>query len=128
MDNSTIVKLPVEGQEVKPKSKAGRKPDPNKLQFKTIGLRSEQWEWLGLWRPGQDNPTVLVGELVERARAFWPGGPDVFGHKSDKPRKKPLPRALTAYAKQRGLSRQEAIAEVVAAFFAVQEGAKDGAD
>lgn len=42
MDNSTIVKLETVEEQDKPKSRAGRKPDPNNLRFKSIGLRPEQ--------------------------------------------------------------------------------------
>ena len=55
----------------------GRKPDPNRLEFKTVGLRREDWQWLELWAISRDtNPTQQLNELIELARKFWPGGPD----------------------------------------------------
>lgn len=58
--------------------KRGRKPIGNKkLQFKTIGLTAEQWEWLEKWLPGR-SPTAQARELFERARKFWPAGPNKF--------------------------------------------------
>ncbi len=67
-------------------NKRGRKTDPDKLRFQSIGLRPGQREYLRLWRlnpdqpppePGteDDNPTHQLQILLERSMQFWPEGP-----------------------------------------------------
>lgn len=55
----------------------GRKPSPDSLVFKTVGLSADQWAWLEKWSPGA-SPTHQLRDLVERSQKFWPGGPFVF--------------------------------------------------
>lgn len=67
MSNSTVV------------NKRGRKPSPDSLVFKTVGLTPDQWRWLELWFPSS-SPTSQLQELFNRAMKFWPAGPFAFGH------------------------------------------------
>lgn len=70
MSNSTVV------------NKRGRKPSPDSLVFKTVGLTPDQWRWLELWFPSS-SPTSQLQELFNRAMKFWPAGPfalDILGN------------------------------------------------
>lgn len=102
-----------QGQVSQPKGKGGRPPDPNALDFYTVGVRPAQLRWLKLWRPGETNMTTLLGDVIERAMRFWPAGPDAFGHSIKPPRKRMPRKALDEYARAHNLTRQEAIAELV---------------
>ena len=58
-------------------AKRGRPRKADSLQFRTVGLTQEQWDWLELWFPG-GNPTTQLAELFERSQKFWPSGPGAF--------------------------------------------------
>lgn len=56
---------------------AGRKKSDSSLQFKTVGLSADDWEWLLLWMP-DGSATAQLRELVQRGKKFWPSGPSKF--------------------------------------------------
>jgi hypothetical protein len=71
--------------EIRERGTRGRRPDPNKLQFVSLGLRPAQREWLRRWRsnpdqeppaPGSedDNPTQQLQMLIDYAMRFFPDG------------------------------------------------------
>jgi hypothetical protein len=51
----------------------GRPQDPNKLIFRTIGLRQNEWDWLSAWNDG--NVTYQMADLMARCVKCWPKGP-----------------------------------------------------
>lgn len=62
---------------LEPRRRRGRPSDPNKLVFKTYGLRPDDLAWLEMWFPG-GSPTDQLNALIERAKKFWPAGPGRF--------------------------------------------------
>ena len=104
------------------KGVGGRPRDSNKLQFRSIGLRPARWSYLALWWPS-DNITEQINNALERLEKYAPAGPDKFGHApSDKPRKKPLPRSIRAYADQHGMTPEEVITLAWKQFESSQKG------
>lgn len=77
--------------------------------------------WLGLWRPNSEASTQLA-DVIERARKFWPQGPDKFGRDADlaAPRKERLTPAVSRYATAQGISKSEALNRAWKAFEAAQ--------
>lgn len=55
----------------------GRKRSANPMIFKTVGLSKDDWDFLDKWFDS-DNPSLKVRELLERAKRFWPAGPNAF--------------------------------------------------
>jgi len=49
-------------------------------KWRSVGLTQADWDWLDLWFPGQSPgaSSLSLRELVERARKFWPNGPNKF--------------------------------------------------
>lgn len=62
---------------LKERSRRGRKKDPNKLNFRSYGLRPDRETWLALWFP-DGSPTDQLNALLDRAIKFWPSGPGKF--------------------------------------------------
>lgn len=91
------------------KGLGGRPRDPNKLIFRSVGLRPSRWAYLSLFSHNS-NLTEQLNFALDRLEKHAPAGPDVFGHPSGvKPRKKPLPRSIRAYADQQGMTQEEVI-------------------
>lgn len=57
------------------RKKRGRKPDPNKLVFRSVGLTAEQWAFVRQWASENDsdtNYTPALGTALEEFRRFLP--------------------------------------------------------
>ena len=97
--------------------------DPSaKRNVVTCRVDDKTKEWLSLWRPGSETATQLA-DVIERARQFWPQGPDKFGREPD-PTKPPKPRLtprIARYAAAQGISKSEAMNRAWKAFEAAQE-------
>lgn len=61
--------------EILQKGKRGRKPDPHRLIFDKVGLRSSDLEYLAKW-PG-DNPTQQLQAVLDFVRLFAPEGEEI---------------------------------------------------
>jgi hypothetical protein len=73
----------------KPVNRGGRPPDPNKLRFRTLGLRPDKWDYLKKWQSENDdetNFTPALERLIEWLQDFAPGGPMVEKPRDDKGR------------------------------------------
>lgn len=109
------------------KSKGGRPPDPNKIEFRTVGLRQKHWRLLTKFAPSETpedewktfNPTPAVESVMERIEKTCPDGPYApVAQPKSRPRQRLPYASLDAYAQEHNLTRYEAQAEIIKAYFA----------
>lgn len=108
------------------KGKGGRPPDPNKLHFRSVGMREKHWRLLTKFFPGEVtedewkdfNPTPGLEIVMERIEKTCPDGPYApIAQAKSRPRQR-LPYAdLDAYAAEHGLTRYEAQAQIIKSYF-----------
>lgn len=69
--------------------KRGPKPNPDKLQFRSVGLRPADWEYFKQWQSPNDeetNFTHALESLIAFVKDFAPGGPMVEKQRDEKGR------------------------------------------
>lgn len=95
------------------KHAGGRPANPDKLHFRSMGLRSADWDYLRLWQvEGEgDNFTPALQRLVEFLRIFAPGGPEVEKPRDDKGRFLPAGGTSKSAIQRRNRRKRETEAE-----------------